>query len=423
MARPRQAPEGDGPSSLGERLRDVRNKSGQSLRDVARLGDLNSGYLSQLERGDVEQPKPAALQKVARAYDLPFPTLMQWAGYIEADEAKLSPNQAMALRVLGEPSDDELKALREILNVLRTRGTATATPFHGDRPLEPETRREIVRYAAALLNEAGVDSRPTPLHVVQSAAGLVAAGELTLTLKDRERLVARFGTWVNRAWQNLLGSMDFRSDAIWVKPDLHPKRERWVRAHEIGHSILPWQRETFAYLDDQTRLNDATAALFEREANEVAAEILFQGTALRDEADGSPITLEAICDLAAAFDASIVATARRVADRSGQECAVAIAHRRQDGWLGPTHLYCSRRFESRFRWQAGRRPQKEIRDALSSAAPFVRKHEIPLPDARDQPLTLRLETLDTGYAAIAAFVRDSALKRFVRLRAQAISSG
>src|SRR4051812_13438293 len=100
MAGPRQAPNGDGPSSLGERLRDVRAKSGQSLRDVARRGDMNSGYLSQLERGDVEQPKPAALQKVARAYDLPFPTLMQWAGYIEADEAKLSPNQAMALRVL-----------------------------------------------------------------------------------------------------------------------------------------------------------------------------------------------------------------------------------------------------------------------------------------------------------------------------------
>jgi hypothetical protein len=370
----------------------------------------------------VEQPKPAALHKVARAYDVPFPTLMQWAGYLEADDAQLSPNQAMALRVLGDPSDDELRALREIIKVLRARGSATATPFAADRPLDPETRQEIVRYAYALLHEAGVDSRPTPLHVVQSAAGLVAAGELTLTPKDRDRLVSRFGGWVSRAWQNLLGAMDFREDAIWVKPDLHPKRERWVRAHEIGHAILPWQRETFAYLDDQTRLNDATAALFEREANEVAAEILFQGKQLQDEADGSPITLEGICELAALFDTSIVATARRVADRTGQECAVAIAHQGRDGWLGPTHLYCSRSFEARFRWQAGRRPENEIRTALRSAALIVRRNEVSLPDARAERAALRLETLNTGYAAIATFVRDGAVRRFVRDRAHALGA-
>jgi hypothetical protein len=211
--------------------------------------------------------------------------------------------------------------------------------------------------------------------------------------------------------------MDFRNDAIWVKPDLHPKRERWVRAHEIGHAILPWQRETFAYLDDHTRLSEATAAQFEREANEVAAEILFQGRALDDEADGSTITLEGICDLAVLFNASIVATARRVAERTGQECAIAIAHRRQDGHLGPTHLYCSRRFDARFRWQARRLPQTDIREALRSATAVINTQQVALTDARDKPLALRLETLDTGYAAIAAFVSEGKTRGVRRLKA------
>ncbi len=49
-----------------------------------------------------------------------FVVLMQWAGYVEATDG-LSPNQALALKYLGDDvSEEELEAIRAALDVLPT---------------------------------------------------------------------------------------------------------------------------------------------------------------------------------------------------------------------------------------------------------------------------------------------------------------
>ena len=45
--------------TLGERLRELRESQGRTLREVAAKAGVNHGYLSQLERGEVSQPAPA----------------------------------------------------------------------------------------------------------------------------------------------------------------------------------------------------------------------------------------------------------------------------------------------------------------------------------------------------------------------------
>src|SRR5918996_6222922 len=99
MAR-RPASSGGSGKGLGARLRETREGSGLTLREVERRTGLNTGYLSQLERGEVSQPTPAVLQKVAVGYGIPFHVLMRWVGYVEEGES-LSPNQARALSYLG----------------------------------------------------------------------------------------------------------------------------------------------------------------------------------------------------------------------------------------------------------------------------------------------------------------------------------
>ena len=107
---------------LGSRLREVRADAGMSLRDVERRSGLQSGYLSQLERGKISHPGPPVLRAVAEGYGVRYEDVLSWTGYaLSADSP--SPRQAAALSAvatLGEPSEDELETLTAIVNLLRT---------------------------------------------------------------------------------------------------------------------------------------------------------------------------------------------------------------------------------------------------------------------------------------------------------------
>src|ERR1700684_887444 len=120
-----------GQQQLGDRLRESRINRGLSLRAVERESGINSGYLSQLERNEIANPTPSVLQKVAKAYEEPFPVLMQWAGYFENDPQGISPNAKRALSVIGDDfTDEELHAMKAVLDAIRVRNRATFSPMH-----------------------------------------------------------------------------------------------------------------------------------------------------------------------------------------------------------------------------------------------------------------------------------------------------
>lgn len=401
---------------FGRRLREVRETNGDSLREVARRSDLNSGYLSQLENGKIIHPSPSILEKVARGYGLRFEDVLRWTGYVREPEEEVTPNQAVALSTvadLGDPSDEELQTLKAIVDLLQSKRIATFAAT-SDLPLEDEAVAEIRGYALAVLREAdGLGRRPTPLQDIQEAARLVLAGEITLDAKDRARLFERFGKWVHLAWKRLQGTFDYRTSAIWVKPDLHAMRRRFVIGHEIGHAILPAHKQSFAYVDDFTRFPPFARDLFEREANQAAVEILFQGGQATDEFDSSPPSLDEICETSASFGASVVATTRYVAETSKRAVAVAIAHVKQDGGLGPTHIYTSRSFEAAFGWCAGGAPWNEIRAALRTAHNRDDETWI-VENLRREPRVVNAQKINTGYAAIVLAVPESRARKMKR---------
>lgn len=401
---------------FGERLAQVRKQRGESLRDIEGRSGLNNGYLSQLENGKIVHPGPSILQKVAKGYELRFEDVLQWAGYVAGPEDPVSPKQAVALSTvsaLGEPSDEELKALQAIVGVLQSNRTATYSA-PSDLPLDDQTIAEIRRYAFAVLREAdALGRKPTPLEDIQEAARLVVAGELTLDAKDRARLFERFGGWVNLAWKRLQGTFDFRTSEIWVAPDLHSMKRRFVVSHEIGHAILPAHKKTFAYVDDFTRLPPHARDAYEREANQAAVEILLQGGRATEEFDSSPPTLKQICRLSDAFGASVISTARYTVESSRRALAVVIAHHKQGEGLGPTHIYASRRFESMFGWQAGHAPWKEIHTALQTAHDCGQDTWV-IENLRKEPRVAGAQKMDTGYTAIVLVVPESRARAVTR---------
>jgi HTH-type transcriptional regulator, competence development regulator len=400
--------------TLGARLRQVREQAGWSLRDLEKRSGLKSGYLSQLEQAKITHPSPSILRRVAEAYQLRFQDVLVWAGYA-SEEAVIPPNQAVALSTvtaLGDPSNEELDTLKAIVEVLqRNRRASFSLP--SDLPLDEVTREEIRRHALALLREAdALGVRPTPLEQIVEAAKLVESGELTLDVRDRKKLTERFGHWVDQAWSRLQGTFDFRSDAIWVKPDLHPMKQRFVLSHEIGHAILPAHKETFAYVDDYSTLPPFARDLYEREANQAAVEILFQAGQLTDEIDSSPITLPRICDQSVSFGGSIVASARYAAETSRRIFAIAIAHY-GDHRLGPTHIYCSKSFEANFGWQSGNQAPPELRAALKSARLETDEMWV-INDRRREPRVANVEKMSTGFAAVVLVVPESKTRSAIR---------
>ena len=68
--------------ALGSYLKEVRKKSGLSLREVEDATDISNAYLSQLENGRVTKPSPHILHRLATLYRVPYETLMERAGYV-----------------------------------------------------------------------------------------------------------------------------------------------------------------------------------------------------------------------------------------------------------------------------------------------------------------------------------------------------
>jgi transcriptional regulator with XRE-family HTH domain len=403
-------------SGLGDRLREYREGRGWSLREVAARAGVNHGYLSQLERGDVAEPAPSMLHKVAAGYDIPFSVLMQWAGYVEANESPLTANQEIALKYLGEEvSDEELDAIRAVIDVLRSRrSTFGAEALSLDGHLSDDERRVIRDQVLALLRRSdALGVFPTPLDHVMEVARLVSAGEISLDETERRQLRKRFGTLVDRVLQQLQGVIHRKAREVWVHPDLPTFRRRFVTAHEIGHDILPWQQE-LAYLDDDKRLREDVRFRFEREANQAAIELLAQGDALRREADDSPITWSVLSLLSDKYQISLQATARRVTEESRKDAAMAIRFRGRTGGIGPYHVYCSSSFQSRFGWANSALPP-EAREAARQSARTAAPAGALVADRAGSFVEVTAEAIETPYALIVLFTPAAAGRPLHRL--------
>lgn len=120
-----------GGKTLGELLKDLRLANGLTLRDVEGLTGISNAYLSQVENGQIKQPSPNFLHKMAGALDYPYEALMEKAGYVvprkearKTKAAKRSEEQEKAFAIFSSVKDlteEEAEALLEFLNWRRSR--------------------------------------------------------------------------------------------------------------------------------------------------------------------------------------------------------------------------------------------------------------------------------------------------------------
>jgi len=122
---------------------------------------------------------------------------------------------------------------------------------------------------------------------------------------------------------DLRAALSFNDRLVATQSGLSDKRKRFGIFHEIGHFILPEHRSKL-FLDDDATLSWWTKTRIEREANEIAAELLFQGNRFTEEALSLPASVRSVTDLAPRYGASYESAIRRYTERHVLPCAVVI---------------------------------------------------------------------------------------------------
>jgi transcriptional regulator with XRE-family HTH domain len=105
---------------IADILRQARSTVGLTLRDVERETGISNAYISQLESGQVKQPSPQQLHKLAAVYQLDYGDLLETAGYV--------------------------LPVRKI----ETRQTRRSMFLRGEEDLTPEEREKVEEYIARL---------------------------------------------------------------------------------------------------------------------------------------------------------------------------------------------------------------------------------------------------------------------------------
>ena len=113
--------------SLGELLKDLRGK--ESLRDAAKRIGISHTYLRILEKGvDLRSGNPAkatpeTLKLISKAYDYPYPKLLEVAGIIDEDlknDLILEEKMKLAEQIINLP-ETERKLIEDMIRTLQSK--------------------------------------------------------------------------------------------------------------------------------------------------------------------------------------------------------------------------------------------------------------------------------------------------------------
>lgn len=183
---------------------------------------------------------------------------------------------------------------------------------------------EVARYARLLLERAGVGDRlPTPVDDLLACAELVISKDIDLT-EPHHGFLARNYKVLLSALKKAMGMVDLRERVIYLDTSVNAAKQNFVTLHEIGHKVLPWQRDIMLHLDDDSTLSPDVKDLFEAEANRFASEVMFQGDRFDRDIRELPLELRTALQLARLYGGSIHATLRRYVERHPDPCVMLV---------------------------------------------------------------------------------------------------
>lgn len=119
----------------------------------------------------------------------------------------------------------------------------------------------------------------------------------------------------------ILGVYDGEERTVHIDPGVVATKQTLLKLHEAGHHELPTHRKMFRFFQDcEKTLHPDIADQFEREANNFARFVLFQGSTFAEMAADEKIGIRSPIKLAEHFGASIYASVREFTRTSRHAC-------------------------------------------------------------------------------------------------------
>jgi hypothetical protein len=130
---------------------------------------------------------------------------------------------------------------------------------------------------------------------------------------------------LKRALSKVLGLYDANDSIVHIDFDVGASKQTFLKLHEAGHHEMPTHKKVFKLFQDcEQTLAPEIADKFEREANNFARFVLFQGNAFRDRAADMQLNVKVPMRLAKHFGSSVYAAAREYARTHHAACVVYI---------------------------------------------------------------------------------------------------
>lgn len=260
---------------------------------------------------------------------------------------------------------------------------------------------DIEERTDALLKAANAYGRyPTPVDDIVAARGLQESAEFTVDEGILATMPKQARDLVRRAFRGLRGALDRRERVVHISENLtHEGQKRFVKLHEVSHDNFPWQQQ-LVHADNDETLSRTTKILFEQEANQGAAELLFQRDGFANDAKGLAIGTASVVLLANRYGSSLHAAFRRYAETHHEAVQVIrlSPHSNSDGsytrYEQPRSAKWSRRFGPATLYPRRLHPV----DHPFLAAIDHALNEAPLLDQGGLRVNVQVETLNTGYA-------------------------
>lgn len=165
---------------------------------------------------------------------------------------------------------------------------------------------------------------PTSVDRIVEHSELAVAGGIDLKSLEKKYKSSVFSEILKSGLSKIRGFLDRKEKVIYLDLEQKVGRQNFVKLHEAGHNVLPWQSKTLEFLDDDETLDPDTQEEFEMEANYFASITLFQGELFDHEVKKYELGMPSIIQLANRFGASVHATFRWYVENSKFKCALLV---------------------------------------------------------------------------------------------------
>lgn len=185
-----------------------------------------------------------------------------------------------------------------------------------DRHLSSEQHAEVERRALDLLHRADAWGRiPVPVGDLLAAAKLQVAPYSIFNPRAIAAYAKAQGekaaSLIKKAVGKIFGVLDTAEEIIHIDDTVTEGKQLFLKLHETGHHELPHQRKVFRFFEEsEEELDPDVADLFEREANNFARFVMFNGDLFRERAADHQLSFGSVKKLQRLFKVSLYAALR-----------------------------------------------------------------------------------------------------------------